>query len=47
MRVLVGLLQPSMVPLFDQIFTRTVEITMEWPEFSAHWASNIYIYTIL
>jgi hypothetical protein len=46
MLVLVGLLQP-LVPLFDQIFTRSVESTMEWPEFSAHWASNIYIYTIL
>jgi hypothetical protein len=35
MLVFVGLLQP-LVPLFDRIFTRTVEITMGWPEFSAH-----------
>jgi hypothetical protein len=39
-------LQP-LVPLFVQIFTKTIKITMYWPQHPAHWASKIDIYTIL
>jgi hypothetical protein len=38
--VLVGLLQ-LLVPLFDQNFTRTVEITMQWAELPDLWVNYI------
>ena len=44
--VLAGMLMP-LVPLFAQILTRTVEVTLQWPELPAHWESSIYIYIIL
>jgi hypothetical protein len=44
--VFVGLLQP-LVPLFVQIFPRTVEVMMLRPQLPAQWASKIDIDTIL
>jgi hypothetical protein len=44
--VLVGMLMPQ-VPLFVQIFIKTVKSTLYFPELPAHWGSNKYIYIIL
>jgi hypothetical protein len=44
--VLVGLLQP-LFPLFVQIFTTTVSITMRWPELLSYLEINITHYTII